>query len=565
LARVKWISELPSTQPVAWAVMVLMIVAATGLTLAHFKVRGVGIGIVGVLFTGIIFGHLGFHIETEILEFVREFGLILFVFTIGLQLGPGFFASFRKQGLKLNLMAVAIVLLGALFAVGAAHLAGVDLAAALGLFSGATTNTPSLGATQQMVKTLHGAATDKGAMASIAYAVSYPGGVFGIIGVLLLLRGVFRIDAEKESELFRREQKGDVEPLERMNLLVENPNLDNLKLGDVPGRESGVVVSRILRAGAAHVEIATEQTVLHQRDVILAVGTGKALEKFRVVIGSESTLDLTQSPGRVVAERMVVTRKEVIGKPIDALQFGALYGATITRVTRADLEITAAPELRLQFGDLLTVVADETGVGKVAAVVGNRFGALSETNFLPIFAGILLGVFAGMIPIAVPGMPVPVRLGIAGGPLILAILLSRIGRIGPLVWYMPLNANLAFRELGIALFLACVGLKAGDKFFATAFTAEGLRWLLCGLAITMVPLCIVGAAARLMFKLNFTIISGLLSGSMTDPPALAFANAVCKSDAPSVAYATVYPLTMLLRVLTVQILAVIFWGGGSAP
>jgi putative transport protein len=561
----EWIKELPHTQPVAWAVIVLMIVAVTGLVLAHIKIRGIGIGVVGVLFTGILAGHLGLHIETEILEFVREFGLILFVFTIGLQLGPGFFASFRKQGLKLNFMAIAIVLLGALLAVAAAHLAGVDLAAALGLFSGATTNTPSLGATQQMVKTLHGAATDKAAIASIAYAVSYPGGVVGIIGSLVLLRGVFRIDAEKEADAFRHEQKGDVEPLERMNLVVENPNLENLKIADVPGRDAGVVVSRIRRAGAAHVEIATDETVLHQRDVILAVGTGKALEKFRVVIGSESALDLTQLPGRVVAERMVVTRKEVLGETIESLQLGALYGATITRVTRGDLEITAAPELRLQFGDRLTVVADETGVTKVAAVVGNRFGALSETNFLPIFAGILLGVFVGMIPIAIPGMPVPVKLGIAGGPLILAILLSRIGRIGPLVWYMPLNANLAFRELGITLFLACVGLKAGDKFFATAFTADGLRWLVCGLVITMLPLCIVGVAARLMFKLNFTVISGLLSGSMTDPPALAFANAVCKSDAPSVAYATVYPLTMLLRVLTVQILAVVFWGGASAP
>jgi len=256
---------------------------------------------------------------------------------------------------------------------------------------------------------------------------------------------------------------------------------------------------------------------------------------------------------------MVVTRKAIFGETIEGLRL-ALHGATVTRVQRGDLEITAAPELRLQFGDRLIVVADRSNIGKVSDILGNRYGALNETNFLPIFVGILLGVLAGVVPIAIPGLPVPVRLGIAGGPLILAILLSRIGKMGPLVWYMPLNANLAFRELGMALFLACVGLKAGDQFFSTVFTATGLRWMLCGLAITILPLLIIGLIARWKFKLNFAVISGLLAGSMTDPPALAFANSMCNSDAPSIAYATVYPLTMLLRVLTVQILAIVFWG-----
>jgi putative transport protein len=550
---------MPAEQPVAWAVLVLMIVSVAGLCLAAIRFRGVGLGVVGVLFAGIIAGHFGLRVEPEILEFVREFGLILFVFTIGLQLGPGFFASLRQQGLKLNLLAASVVGLGALLAVAVARLAGVDFAAALGLFSGATTNTPSLGATQQMLKMLSGVSPEQTALPAIAYAIAYPGGVIGIIGVLLLIRGLFRIQPEQEAERFRREQKGHHEPLQRMNLVVENPNLDRIALMNVPGREGGVVVSRIQRPGAERVEAATEQTVLHRGDVILAVGTRKALESFRVVIGSESPLDLTRLPGRVTSERMVVTRKDVLGQTLESLNLGALHGATVTRVARGDLQITAVPELRLQFGDVLQVVADEANLGKVAAVLGNRPGALNETNFLPIFVGILLGVLAGSVPIAVPGLPVPVRMGIAGGPLILAIVLGRIGRIGPLVWHMPHTANLAFRELGMALFLACVGLKAGDKFFATAFTAEGLRWLLCGLAITAIPLLLIGLVARLRLKLNYTVISGLIAGSMTDPPALAFANAISKSDAPSVAYATVYPLTMLLRVLCVQILAALFW------
>jgi len=443
--------------------------------------------------------------------------------------------------------------------VGAAVFASVDAAAALGLFSGATTNTPSLGATQQMLKTVYEHLADKAELPGIAYAVSYPGGVFGIIAVLILLRKMFGIDPAREVEQFRLEERGDIEPLERMNLVVENPNLESLSVREVPGRDAGVVVSRIKRAGADGIEAATELTVLHRGDVILAVGVRKALERFRIIIGNRAVEDLMLASGPVVSERMVVTSKKSVGKTIESLELSVVYGATITRVARGGLELTAAPELHLEFGDIVQVVAGEDSVGKVAEVLGNRVGALNETNFLPIFGGIMLGVLAGAIPIVIPGMPVSLRLGIAGGPLILAILLSRIGRIGPLVMHMPLNANLAFREFGITLFLACVGLKAGEKFFATALTPEGFRWVIVGLAITVIPILIVGVVARLVFKLNFTVISGLLAGSMTDPPALAFANAMCKSDAPSIAYAAVYPMAMLLRVVSVQILAVLFW------
>lgn len=554
-----WLKEMAATQPVAWAVLVLSLVGALGLALASMKVRGLGLGIAGVLFVGIVFGHCGIHIEKEILEFVREFGLILFVFTIGLQLGPGFFASLREQGLRFNLLASVVVLLGVAVTLGIARLAGIDLFAAIGLFTGATTNTPALGAAQQAIKTLSLSTGDQAVLPALAYAAAYPGGVFGIIFTLLLLRFLFRINPEQEAVAYRAGRRKGAEALERMNLVVENPNLENLAIGDVPGRrETGVIISRIKHAGENEVHTANEQTILHHGDILLAVGPRKSLEQFRVIIGRESDVNLVKAPSHVVSRRVVVTRKEVLGSTIGELALEARFGVIVTRVMRADIEMTALPELRLQFGDMLQVVGDEAALPNAAQELGNRMRALHETNFTPIFIGIALGILAGALPIALPGMPVPVRLGLAGGPLILAIILSRIGRIGPFVWYMPENANLAFRELGIVLFLSCVGLKAGEKFFATVFTPQGLTWLIAGLCITVIPILLVGLAARLLFRMNYTAISGLLAGSMTDPPALAFANAVCKSDAPSVAYATVYPLTMLLRIVTVQILVLIF-------
>jgi len=555
-----WLTEMSRAQPVGWAVLILMLVAVVGMAISSIKVKGVGIGIVGVLFSGIIAGHCGLAIEHDILEFVREFGLILFVFTIGLQLGPGFFASFRRQGLKLNSLALLIVLSGAGIAVLLAKLAGFDIVACLGLFSGATTNTPSLGAAQQTLIGMGGEAAANATLPALAYAVAYPGGVFGIIAVLLIIRFAFRINPEKEAAEFRAMERSGTAPLERMNLVVENPNVENLSLAELPGREGGVVVSRIKRAGSPEVEIAIEQTRLYKGDIILAVGTRKALEQFRVVIGRVSEVNLTKAPGRVISRKIIVTHKNVLGKNIDELDFDDLYGVAVTRVTRADIEMTAVPELRLQFGDVLQVVGQESAIQQVADIVGNRMHALNETNFIPIFIGIALGVLVGAMPFSVPNMPVPVRLGIAGGPLVLAIVLSRLGRIGPLVWYMPSNANLAFRELGIVLFLACVGLKAGEHFFEVVLTQRGFHWVLGGLAITVIPILLVGLLGRLVLKLNFSVLSGLIAGSMTDPPALAFANAVSASDAPSVAYATVYPLTMLLRILVVQILVLVFAG-----
>lgn len=554
-------SQLSESQPIAHALLMLATVAVAGLALGTLKYRGIGLGTAGVLFAGILFGHFGQRIDHLILDFVKDFGLVLFVFTIGLQLGPGFFAALRQQGLRLNALAVSIVALGALTAALAARLLGIDYAAALGLLSGATTNTPSLGAAEQALGTLPNLAADRAALPALAYAVAYPVGIAGIIGSMLALRVMFRIDPARELEEFRAEQQRGVEPLERMNIVVENRNLDGLPIARVPGRvESGVIVSRIRRAGAAEVQPATEATVLGVGDTILAVGTSRGLAQFLCVVGRASDADLMKSPGQVTYRRVVVTSKSVLGKTLGELGLDHIYRVTVTRATRADLEMTAVPHLRLQFGDVLQVVGQPDDVARAAAALGNSLKALNETQFIPLFLGIALGVLAGVLPISFPGLPVPVRLGLAGGPLILAIVLSRVGHIGRLVWHMPINANLAFRELGITLFLACVGLKAGEKFFATVFTATGLVWLLCAICITAVPLVAVGAFARRVLGLNFITVTGLLAGSTTDPPALAFAGALAKSDAPSVAYATVYPMTMLLRILVAQALALILCG-----
>ncbi len=548
-----WLIQLSSSQPIAWAVLALMLVAVAGLLLAQIKFRGVGLGVTGVLFAGILAGHFGLHIDQGILEFVRDFGLILFVFTIGLQLGPGFFASFRKQGLTLNMLAAAIILLGAGVTIGAGLLLSINPFASVGLFSGATTNTPSLGATQQMLKSLGGQFAAQAGTPPLAYAAAYPGAVVGIIGVILFLKWT-----SGDTTRQRPEQK-KVKHLERMNLLVENPALENTRIGEIPGRD-GVIISRIKGANAPEVETATEQTLLHRGDVILAVGTRDSLEKFRSVAGREATANLLNISGRVASRRMVVTHSNVLGKTIAELNLSERYGVAVTRVARAEIEMIAVRGLQLQFGDTLQIVGGEKALDEVAELLGNCASALRETNFMPIFIGIALGVIVGAIPVAVPHIPVPVQLGMAGGPLILAIILSRIGRIGPLVWYMPESANMAFRELGIVLFLACVGLKAGGKFFETVFTNVGLHWLFAGLAITVVPLLLVALPARFLFKLNSQTISGVLAGSMTDPPALAFAHAINASDAPLVAYATVYPLSMLLRIFVAQILVVIFCG-----
>jgi putative transport protein len=538
--------------------MLAMVIVA-GLGLGSIKFRGIGLGSAGVLFAGILFGHFGQSINHEILDFTKEFGLILFVFTIGLQLGPGFFSALKSHGLRLNALAAAIVFGGMLVAVVSGKLLGFDFAAVVGLFSGATTNTPSLGAAQQALSTMPSVTGDRSVLPALAYAVAYPGGIVGIISSLLILKSYFGIDTKAEVDEWDADNRKGAETLIRRTLIVSNPNMGGVKVRDIPGRsETAVTISRIRSENETEVRTASGSTELRTGDAILVVGTERMVDRFQKIIGHQADVDLVMAPGPVGYRRVLVTRKKVLGKTLAEARLEERHGVTVTRIARSDIEMNAYGKMRLQFGDLLHLVGKESALNEVEKEVGNSTKALNETQFIPIFLGIALGIVLGLLPIRFPGIPEPVRLGLAGGPLILAILVSRVGNIGPLVWYMPPNANLAFRELGITLFLACVGLKAGEKFFETVFSARGLEWLLVGAAITMIPLLCVGWFARWKLKMNFMNICGLLAGSMTDPPALAFAGNISQSEAPSMAYATVYPLTMLLRILCAQLLVLIF-------
>jgi putative transport protein len=553
-----WLFELHQTQPIAHAICVLAFVCVAGMALGSIKFRGIGLGTAGVLFAGILVGHWGEAIDHHTLDFVKELGLILFVFTIGLQLGPGFFAALRQQGVKLNALSAAIVILGACGAPLAGWIAGFDAAAVLGIFSGASTNTPSLGAGSQALSTVPGITPDRLSLPALAYAVTYPTAIIGIIGSLILLKGIFRIEPAREASDFAEKHRRQIEPLERRTLIVTNPNLDGLRLDKVPGRtEAKVTISRVRHGDET--ETAKDSTIIHSGDRLAVVGTPAGLDQFERIIGQSSDEDLVFTESNLTFRRVVVTERGVLGKTIGELSLDDRFGVAVTRVTRAGMELTAVPGLRLQFGDMLQIVGREADIEKAAVSLGNSLKELNETHFIPFFIGIVLGIALGTMPIAFPGLPQPIRLGLAGGPLIVALILGRIGRIGRQVWHMPVNTNLAFREFGIALFFAAVGLSAGAKFFSTVFSATGLQWLIAGACVTVIPLLLVGIFARMVWKMNFMDLSGLVAGSMTDPPALAFASNISGSDAPTVAYATVYPLTTLLRILSAQILAIILF------
>jgi putative transport protein len=460
--------------------------------------------------------------------------------------------------MKLNLLAASIVTLGAVSAPLIGALAGFDIAAVLGIYSGAVTNTPSLGAASQTLSTLPNIDPDRLALPALGYAVAYPGAIVGIILTLLLLKQIFRIDPAREAAEFAAKNRARVEPLERRTLVVTNPNLEGVRLDAIPGRiESGVTISRV-RHGTGTVA-ATDATVIHTNDRLAVVGTRAVLDQFERVVGQRSDEDLVLTESHITFRRVVVTDRTVLGKTVDELDLDDRFGVAVTRVTRADIEMSAVPGLRLQFGDRINIVGREEDLEKAAAAVGDSMKELNETHFIPLFLGIVLGVVLGTMPIPFPGLPHPIRLGLAGGPLIVALILSRIGRIGRQVWHMPANTNLAFREFGIALFFAAVGLSAGAKFFATVFSATGIYWLLAGACVTVLPIICIGIFARAVWKMNFMDLSGMLAGSMTDPPALAFACNIAGSDAPTVGYATVYPLTTLLRILSAQVLAIVLF------
>ena len=540
----------------AGAVLILALVAASGLALGAVRVRGLGLGIAGVLFAGLALGHLGVSIDARTLDFARELGLILFVYSIGLQVGPGFLASLRRHGLRLNALAASVVLLGVATALALHFLGGIGAPALAGILSGATTNTPSLAAAQQALKQVVSDPAERERLArlpGIGYAVAYPFGVVGIILVMVALRAVFRVVVAREAEELQRGLDAETPRPVRANLEVANPNLVGLPLEKVPLLgQSRIVVSRIQQDGVLLVP--RPETRLGLGDVLLAVGTREELEALRVVVGRESPIDLRAMPSAITTRRLIVTRTGATGRTLAALDFARRLGVQITRVSRAEVELPASPGLELQYGDSVLAVGEAPDIAKVAAELGDSPRSLHYPHLVPMFLGIGLGILVGSWSFSLPGVPAPVRLGLAGGPLLVAIALSRLGSLGPLVWYMPLSANYMVRELGIVLFLSAVGLRAGDAFVETLVAGPGLQWMAAGALVTLLPLVVVAGIGRGVLRLNYLTLCGLLAGSMTDPPALAFANAVSGGEAPATAYATVYPLTMILRVLSAQLL-----------
>jgi putative transport protein len=551
-----WLTELITGDTVAHALLTLTLVAASGVLLGSLQIKGIGLGIAGVLFSGLLFGHFGFHINPQMMEFVREFGLILFVYTIGMQVGPGFTASLRKHGLPLNIMAALVVALGVLITVGIVLLAHIDVSVAVGLFAGGTTSTPALGAVQQALKNMPGVTEVVAKNPGLGYAVAYPFGILGIILSMVLIRVVFRVIPTEEAAEFARQMQSGAAKLSTLNIIVSNPNLDGLPIGKIPGiAHSGVVLSRVLRG--QKMDVATGDTVLQLGDIVHAVGPQEKLREVQIIVGKPTDVDLKAMPSAVTTRRVVVTKKAVLGRSLDELDLEA-HGVAVTRISRAEIEFTPMPGVRLQFADTLLLVGEADAIALAAKDLGNSPKQLNHPQIVPIFVGIALGVLVGSIPFQFPDIPGGLKLGLAGGPLLVAILLSQLGRIGPLVYYMPLSANFMLRELGIALFLGCVGLKAGDQFIPTLMHGDGMFWVGCAALITVIPLLVVGIAARLIYKMNYARLCGVLAGSMTDTPALVFANTLSGSNAPAMSYATVYPLTMLLRVLAAQLLVVLF-------
>jgi putative transport protein len=427
---------------------------------------------------------------------------------------------------------------------------------AVGLFSGGTTNTPSLAAAQQALKEVHGAGAPEIGMPALGYAVAYPFGIVGIILTMLLIRSVFRINPATDAAAFEKEQRAGEAHLENINLEVRNENLAGLPISKLLAMsEPGVVISR--RSRGDKVEVAQPDMPLALGDVIHAVGPKPALESLRVVVGKLSDVDVRTLPSEIATERILVSKKSHLGRSIGELDFENLYGVIITRVARGDVEFAASTAVRVQFGDLLTVVGQPDSIARVARELGNSPKQLNHPHLIPVFLGIALGVLLGSMPLSIPGIPAALKLGMAGGPLLAALILSQVGRIGPLIWYMPPSANFMLREVGIVLFLSCVGLKSGTQFFGLLANGQGLLWMGLAAFITLIPILLVGLFARVVRKENFVNICGLLAGSMTDPPALAFANQITKSDTPSISYATVYPLVMLLRVFVAQALVLL--------
>lgn len=552
-----WLTDLvaPGNVSLAATILLYAFVISSGVFLGKLKIFGVSLGVTFVLFVGILMGHFGYTVDAGTLHFVREFGLILFIFSIGLQVGPGFFSSFKKGGLMLNGLAVLIVLLNVVIVLAIFYIDGnTSIVNLVGVMSGAVTNTPGLGAAQQAVlQVMPDAYGDTESMA-MGYAAAYPLGVIGIILSMLLLRAIFRIKTEKEIKSIddatsENEHKPYLGTWEVRNKLVDDTDIAALRR--VCG--NGFVVSRICD-GSGMVTVPDSDTKIHVGDKLFIVTEEKDVPRFDAIIGPQVEMDWEKVPSELVSRNILVTRGDVDGVELRSLKLRESYHINATRVNRAGVYLLATPTLRLHVGDILRVVGSSDDIRHLSERLGNSVKKLDHPNIITLFVGIMLGILLGSVPINFPGMSVPMKLGLAGGPLIVAILISRFGYRLKLVSYTSNSASLLMREIGICLFLASVSIASGQNFAATVFNATGMQWVIWGFIITVVPLLIVGIIARISLKVNYLTIMGLFGGSMTDPPALAFSAESSGSDAPAVAYSTVYPLTMFLRVVAAQIL-----------
>ncbi len=559
----QWLKDLfTTTDSVAHIALLYAVVIAIGVYLGKIKIFGISLGVTFVLFAGIVAGHIGFTAPTPILTFIQDFGLILFVFMIGMQVGPGFFESFGTQGIKLNGLAATGILLNILVMFACFYVFFdttnvANLPMMVGTLYGAVTNTPGLGAANEALGTVFGSNAPQ--IAS-AYACAYPLGVLGIIGATILIRYICKVKLEKEEEqLVALEETNANKKPYKMHLEVTNKYLEGktlLQVHDFLNRD--FVISRLVHKG--ELCIPNRDTIFHVGDQMLIVCAEADHEAIMAFIGPLLDIDFEQQDQPMVSKRILITNPKINGKTLASMHFSSVHGVNVTRVTRHGIDLFASAGLPLQVGDKIMVVGPQDAVNRVANQMGNSSSKLNAPNIATIFVGVFLGLIFGSLPIAIPGMPVPVKLGIAGGPLIIAILIGRYGYKIKLVTYTTTSANMMLREIGLVLFLASVGIKAGAGFVETVVQGDGLLYVLTGFLITVIPILIVGPIARMKYKFNYFTIMGLIAGTYTDPPALAYANGVCSKEAPAVGYSTVYPLSMFLRIFTAQILVLFFCG-----
>ena len=553
-----WLQEAFLEPTMVQAVIIISLVSALGLYLGRIKIFGISLGITFVFFAGILAGHLGIVVNKDMLYFAQSFGLILFVYALGLQVGPGFFSSLKKGGVAMNMMGLGVILLGLIMTVGLHWVTGVSLSNMVGLLCGAVTNTPALGAAQQALLQIDPANTKGVTDMALACAVAYPLGVVGVILAIIILRALFADKKQKDL----KEQRDTTTYVAEFH--VSNPAIYEKSIKDVMKlTDKHFVISRVWRNGK--VSIPTSETLLHEHDHLLIISVKSDVENIKVLFGEQENVDWNKADidwnaidSQLISRRIAVTRNRVNGVKLGSLRLRNLYGINITRVNRAGIDLLASPDLRLQIGDRLTIVGEANSVNTVGKILGDEIKRLNNPNLLAVFIGISLGMLLGALPITLPGMSTPVKLGIAGGPIIVGILMGAFGPRFHLTTYTTMSANLMLRQLGIIIYLAGLGIDSGVHFFETVFRAEGLLWIGLGFLLTIVPVLIVGFIASQFFKLDYAHNVVMLCGSMVNPMALSYANTTVDGDEPSVSYATVYPLSMFIRVISAQLVLMLF-------